>query len=298
MPLRTRRARPRSQPRCRVDRRPDCCRGKTRSTIAIDLTTAARPIECRTLNSKPASCDRRCTSPAQQQFHLRFCRTRGLQTARNCRSVAPPSECPGTSRSFCDTLAACARLRRCADDRCRACDRCPGSAGRDGQNLPPGNSFDPVMTRRPAVVKNDRRVTWNRFACAALIWRNRGPAVLVEMMAQRRRGSKRKTLLQITEIRRDGLNLCFGQVMRDRPHDGGVVRLGLVLTSFFVPVRQFPEDVVMELARQTRKCVGAFGIRPVTGSAWRNLGAWEHLLRRFSFPQPPTPLALPLTAWD
>src|ERR1700694_2247400 len=79
--------------------------------------------------------------------------------------------------------------------------------------------------------------------------------------------------LQIAEIRRDGFNLCFGQVMRDRLHDGGVVRLGLVLTSFFFPVRQFAVDVVMELACQTRKCIGAFGVRPVTGSAWRNLGA-------------------------
>src|ERR1700680_5100819 len=32
------------------------------------------------------------------------------------------------------------RGRRCADDYCRACDRCPGGAGRDGQNLSPGNS--------------------------------------------------------------------------------------------------------------------------------------------------------------
>src|SRR5258708_1021400 len=77
--------------------------------------------------------------------------------------------------------------------------------------------------------------------------------------------------LQITEIRRDGFNLRFSQVMRNRLHDGGVVRLGLVLTSFLFPVRQFPVDVVMELPCQTRKCVGAFGILPVTGSAWRNL---------------------------
>ena len=32
------------------------------------------------------------------------------------------------------------RGRRCADDCCRGCDRCPGGAGRDGQNMPPGNS--------------------------------------------------------------------------------------------------------------------------------------------------------------
>jgi putative ABC transport system substrate-binding protein len=35
-------------------------------------------------------------------------------------------------------IAGCLRRRRCADDRCCACDRCPGSAGSDGQNLPPG----------------------------------------------------------------------------------------------------------------------------------------------------------------
>src|ERR1700730_19287988 len=80
---------------------------------------------------------------------------------------------------------------------------------------------------------------------------------------------------QITEIRRDGLNLSFGQVMRDRLHDGGVVRLCLVLTSFFFPVRQFPVDVVMELPSQTRKCVGAFGFWRVTRSAGRSLRAWK-----------------------
>src|SRR6202165_6359127 len=86
---------------------------------------------------------------------------------------------------------------------------------------------------------------------------------------------------QITEIRRDGFNLCFGQVMRDRLHDGGVVGLGLVLTSFFFPVRQFPVDVVMELPCQTRKCVGAFGFRSVTGSAWGNLSTGNALFIDF-----------------
>src|ERR1700686_3787224 len=61
--------------------------------------------------------------------------------------------------------------------------------------------------------------------------------------------------------------------MRDRLHDGGVIRPCLVLTSFFFPVRQLAVDVVMELSCQTRKCVGALGDRPVTGSAWGNLGA-------------------------
>src|SRR6266849_2402973 len=84
-------------------------------------------------------------------------------------------------------------------------------------------------------------------------------------------GPPQTASLQIAEVRRDGFNLCFGQIMRDRLHDRGVVRLCLVLTSFFFPVRQFPVDVVMELTCQTRKCVGAFSILPVTGSAWRNL---------------------------
>src|SRR5665647_3981985 len=80
---------------------------------------------------------------------------------------------------------------------------------------------------------------------------------------------------QIAEIRRDGLDLCFGEVMRDRSHDRRVVRVGLILTPLLVPARQLPEDVVMELTRQTGKRVGALGIGPVTGRAWRNLGAGD-----------------------
>src|SRR5260370_2364229 len=76
---------------------------------------------------------------------------------------------------------------------------------------------------------------------------------------------------QITEIGCDSVDVGFGQVMRDWLHDGGIVRLGFVLTSFFLPVCQFPVDVVMELSCQPRKCVSAFGVRSVTGSAWRNL---------------------------
>ena len=84
-------------------------------------------------------------------------------------------------------------------------------------------------------------------------------------MIPERCGQAETASLQITEIRCDGLDLCFGQVMRDRLHDGGVVRLCLVLTSFFFPVRQFAVDVAMELACQTRKCIGALSVRPVTG---------------------------------
>src|ERR1700732_4020655 len=79
--------------------------------------------------------------------------------------------------------------------------------------------------------------------------------------------------LQVTEICRDGFDLCLGQVMRDRLHDGGVVRLGLVLSSFFFPVRQFAVDIVMELSCQPRKRIGAFGVGSVAGCAWRNLSA-------------------------
>src|SRR5665811_1608117 len=70
--------------------------------------------------------------------------------------------------------------------------------------------------------------------------------------------------------------------MCDRLHDRRVVRLGLILTPLLVPVRQFPEDVVMKLARQTGKRVGALGIRPVAGSAWGYFGAWNSFIVDFS----------------
>ena len=104
--------------------------------------------------------------------------------------------------------------------------------------------------------------------------------------------------LQITEIGRDSFDLCFGQIVRDRRHDRRVVRLGLILTPLLVPVRQFPDDVVMELSCQTRKRIGTLGFRSVTGSAWRNLGAGNCLLRRFSSPRPRAPLELLPAASD
>src|SRR5487761_2395958 len=60
------------------------------------------------------------------------------------------------------------------------------------------------------------------------------------------RRSREAGLFEIAEIGRDRLDLRFGQIMRDRPHDGRVVRLGLVLASFLVPVCQLLEDVVIE----------------------------------------------------
>src|ERR1035437_3880702 len=79
--------------------------------------------------------------------------------------------------------------------------------------------------------------------------------------------------LQIADIGRDGSDLRLGKLMRNRLHDGRSVRISLVLTPFLVPARQLPEDVVMKLTCQTGKRVGSLGVRPVTGSAWRNLGA-------------------------
>jgi len=50
------------------------------------------------LDFMPASSHRPCTSLERQQFHPRFCRSMGLQTECNFRSVAPPSGCPDTLR--------------------------------------------------------------------------------------------------------------------------------------------------------------------------------------------------------
>ena len=50
---------------------------------------------------------------------------------------------------------------------------------------------------------------------------------------------------------------------------------GLTVNNFatcVVPICQLPEHVVMELSCETRKCIGAFGVWPVTRSTWRNLG--------------------------
>src|ERR1700694_982102 len=83
---------------------------------------------------------------------------------------------------------------------------------------------------------------------------------------------------QIAEIGRDRLDLRFGQIMRDRSHDGRCVRFVLVLASLLFPVGEFPEHVIMELSCQTRKGVAAFGVVPVTGSTWRNLGLGNSFL--------------------
>ena len=104
--------------------------------------------------------------------------------------------------------------------------------------------------------------------------------------------------LQIADIGRDGSDLRLGKLMGNRLHDGRSVRISLVLTPLLVPVRQLPEDVVMKLARQTGKRVGSLGIRPVTGSAWRNLGAGNAFFVDFfpaatsSFGAPPNGLGL------
>jgi len=59
--------------------------------------------------------------------------------------------------------------------------------------------------------------------------------------------TKRKELLQGTEIGRDGFDLRLGQAMRDWLHDGDVSGFIRILTPLFAPIRQFPYDVGIEL---------------------------------------------------
>src|SRR5450755_4184159 len=79
--------------------------------------------------------------------------------------------------------------------------------------------------------------------------------------------------LQIADIGRNGSDLRLGELVGNWLHDCRGVGVGLVLAPLLVPVRQLPEDVVMKLTRQPGKRVGSLGIRPVTGSARRNVGA-------------------------
>ena len=120
------------------------------------------------------------------------------------------------------------RGRGCADDRCRSSDRGAGSTRCDGQNTPPGNPLSSFHVSRPVNSPIDK-ASLTRFSQSDLDL-TQTPA---ELIAQ----SGETMSLQITEIRRHGFNLCLGQIMRDRLHDGGVVWLGLVLASFLLPVR-------------------------------------------------------------
>ena len=83
----------------------------------------------------------------------------------------------------------------------------------------------------------------------------------------------RRLSLKIADIGSDGFDLRLGKLMGYRLHDRGGVGLRRILAPLLVPARQFPEDVVMELTRQTGKRVGSLGIRSVTGSARRNVSA-------------------------
>jgi hypothetical protein len=53
MPLRTQRTPLQTSPRCRADRRPDCCRDRSRKPTAIDPMTAGRPIARRSPRRGP-----------------------------------------------------------------------------------------------------------------------------------------------------------------------------------------------------------------------------------------------------
>src|ERR1700738_1926526 len=106
---------------------------------------------------------------------------------------------------------------------------------------------------------------WNERICGSLVpgW---PPSAVIPRMS-----------FQKVEIGCNGLDLGFAQVMRNWPHDGRRVRLGFVLAALLVPICQLPEHVVMELSCEPRKCIGAFGVWPVTRSTWRNLGLGHSL---------------------
>jgi hypothetical protein len=90
--------------------------------------------------------------------------------------------------------------------------------------------------------------------------------------------TKSRELVQITDISGDGLNLWLGQGVGNWLHDGRCIGFFRILTPLFGKVRQFIDDVVIELTRQTRKLVIALGLGTVTGSACRNVGSGNSLL--------------------
>src|SRR5208282_5428400 len=59
--------------------------------------------------------------------------------------------------------------------------------------------------------------------------------------------NRRRSLLQITEIGRHGVDLRPGQAVRNRRHDERRIRFCRVLTPLFAPVRQFLDEVGIEL---------------------------------------------------
>src|SRR5690242_13409113 len=72
------------------------------------------------------------------------------------------------------------------------------------------------------------------------------------------------TLLQITQICGDRLDLRLRQAMRDWLHHRGDIGLRRLLAALLIPVRQFVSDVVVQLARQAREWPVPFGLGTVT----------------------------------
>lgn len=81
-----------------------------------------------------------------------------------------------------------------------------------------------------------------------------------------------KKSLDRAQIRGHRPDLRVRQTVSDGLHDGGVVRIVLVLAALLVPVRQLIVDVVVKLSRQTRECVAALSVIAVTGRAGWNVG--------------------------
>jgi len=105
--------------------------------------------------------------------------------------------------------------------------------------------------------------------------------------------TKRKELLQIIEISRNGCNLWLGQGVRNRFHDGRCVWIFRILTPLRAPVHQFVQDVVLKLTCQTRKRAVTFALWTVTGSAWRNIGTGKSLFVDFFPPGYELPWSTP-----
>src|SRR5579872_2015379 len=108
----------------------------------------------------------------------------------------------------------------------------------------------------------NEQINHGRFhAALSLIWSNRSVS---SRTAQASAACRKRRSLDCREITRHRADLCVRQAMRDGLHDGGVVRIALVLAALLVPVRQLLMDVVVKLSCQTRKCVAALGVIAMT----------------------------------
>ena len=79
--------------------------------------------------------------------------------------------------------------------------------------------------------------------------------------------------LQLADIGGDGLDLRRCQIVGDGLHDRRGVGIGLVLAALLFPVGQLSVNLVMQLTREPRKSISTLSVRPMTGSAGRDVGA-------------------------